>query len=261
MTDVFAMQDEIAAAIAAALRVTLGATVARARYTPRLPAYEALLKGRQAILSHAFVATETRLDQAPGSAWLEQAMRLDPAYAEPHASMGLGYFLLSMNGMRPTSETMPLIRTAANRALELDPSEPGPHYLLGAVAAAFEYDWSKAAEHFSIAMTGTASAEAHWAYASLYLQPLARFDEAVLQMKHSVERDPLNPLWRGILASHLGHAERFEESIEESVRALEIDPSHLVPYTTLGEAYVTLGRWTDALVPLERAYRSRRPSR
>jgi tetratricopeptide (TPR) repeat protein len=195
------------------------------------------------------------MGRAPGSAWLDEAMRLDPAYAEPHATLGLGYFFLSMNGRRPTSETMPLIRTAANRALELEPSEPAPHYLLGAVAAAFEYDWSKAAEHFSIAMTGTASAEAHWAYASLYLQPLARCDEAVTQMEHSVERDPLNPLWRGVLASHLVHAERYEESIDQSMRAIEIDPSHVVPYTTLGEAYVALERWSDALGPLERAYR------
>ena len=255
MTDVFAIQDEIAASIAAALQVTLGAAAPRPRYTPKLPAYEALLKGRHAILSHSFVSGGTPAARAPGSAWLEQAMRLDPGYAEPHASMGLGYFLISMSGMRSTAETMLLIRTAANRALELDPSEPAPHYLLGAVAAAFEYDWSKAAEHFSIAMTGTASAEAHWAYASLYLQPLARFDEAVTQMEHSVERDPLNPFWRGVLASHLVHAERYEESIDQSTRAIEVDPSHVVPYTTLAEAYAALERWSDALGPLERAYR------
>jgi serine/threonine-protein kinase len=255
MTDVFAIQDDIAASITAALQVTLGTTAARARYTPKLPAYEALLKGRHVILSHGFVSGGTPMGRAPGSAWLEEAMRLDPAYAEPYATMGLGYFFLSMNGRRPANETMPLIRTAANRALELDPSEPAPHYLLGAVAASFEYDWSKAAEHFSVAMTGTASAEAHWAYASLYLQPLARSDEAVTQMEHSVERDPLNPLWRGVLASHLVHAERYEESIDQSNRALEIDAGHVVPYTTLGEAYVALERWSDALEPLERAYR------
>jgi serine/threonine-protein kinase len=255
MTDVFAIQDDIAASIAAALQVTLGATAARARYTPKLPAYEALLKGRHAILSHSFVSGGTPMARAPGSAWLEEAMRLDPGYAEPHATLGLGYFFLNMAGLRPASEAMPLIRTAANRALELDPSEPAPHYLLGAVAAAFEYDWDKAAQQFSIAMTGTASAEAHWAYASLYLQPLARLDEAVTQMEHSVERDPLNPMWRGVLASHLVHAERYEEAIAQSTRALEIDPGHLVPCVTLAEAYTTLERWTDALTPLERAYR------
>jgi hypothetical protein len=56
LTDVFAIQDEIAAAIAAALEVTLGARTARARYTPKLAAYEALLRGRHFILSHAVMS-------------------------------------------------------------------------------------------------------------------------------------------------------------------------------------------------------------
>ena len=251
MTDVFAIQDEIAAAIAAAIQVRLGVTPARPRYAPKPLAYEALLRGRHLILSHAIA------DQSPGRAWLEQAIKLDPGYAEPHANMGLSYFLLSMMGWRPASETMPLIRTAASQALRLDPDDPGPHYLLGAVAAAFEYDWTRAVEHFSVA-TARASvpAEAHWAYASLYFQPFGRFAEAVSHMRSAVERDPLNVIWRGVLASHLIHAGLFDEAIAESRHALTLDPNHLAPHTTLGEAYVTLGRWPEAIDALEACHRT-----
>ena len=63
-------------------------------------------------------------------------MAIDRGYAEPHASLGLSYLLLSMMGMRPLREAMPLIRAEANQALALDPAELGPHFLLGAVAAA-----------------------------------------------------------------------------------------------------------------------------
>jgi serine/threonine-protein kinase len=249
LTDVFAIQDEIAASIAAALEVTLGTRTPRARYTPKLAAYEALLRARHFILTHAVAA------QATARVWLERAMKLDPGYAEPHANMGLSHFLLNMMFEARSDDAMPLIRAEANHALSLDPLDPSPHYLLGSVAAAFEYDWDKALEHFTIATAGTAPAEAHWTYASLYLQPLGKLDEAVEQMQRAVERDPLNAMWRGILASHLTHAERYDDAIEEATRATRLDATHLVPYTTLGETYLTLGRWEEAVAALEAAHR------
>jgi tetratricopeptide (TPR) repeat protein len=136
---------------------------------------------------------------------------------------------------------MPVVRAEAKEALSLDPSESGPHFLLGAVAAAYEYDWKRAAEHFAIATAGTSvSSEAHWAYASLYLQPLGRFQEAVFQMERAVEHDPLNPFWRGVLTSHLTHAQLYDRAIE---------------HFTLGEAYATMGRWPDAVGALEQSHR------
>jgi TolB-like protein len=168
MTDVFAIQDEIAQAIAGALQLKLAAKPANARHTPKLPAYEALLKGRHRMLRHSVESLARAKDS------FEQAMALDPDYAEPHANLGFNYFLQVMTGMRSLRETMPLVRAEAKEALNLDPAESGPHFLLGAVAAAYEYDWKRAADHFAIAMAGTSvSAETHWAYASLYLQPFA----------------------------------------------------------------------------------------
>ncbi len=192
LTDVFAIQDDIAQAIASALQVTLTAKTAQARHTPVLAAYEAVLKGRHHMLKHSPVS------HARANDCFEQAMALDPQYAEPHASLGLNCFLSAMSGLRSARETMPLVRAEAKEALSLDPSDPGPHFLLASVAAAYQYDWKQAAEHFAIAMAGASvSAEAHWAYASLYFQPLGRFEESVSHMEGAVERDPLNAFWRG----------------------------------------------------------------
>jgi len=189
MTDVFAIQDEIAQAVADALQIKLAAKPGRARHTPRLPAYEALLKGRHHMLRHSVESLARAKD------CFEQAMALDPDYTEPHANLGLNYFLLVMSGMRSLKDTMPLVRAEAKEALSRDSTESGPYFLLGAVAAAYDYDWKSAAEHFAIATAGTSvSAEAHWAYASLYLQPLGRFQEAVFQMERAIEHDPLNLL-------------------------------------------------------------------
>ena len=250
LTDVFAIQDDIAQAIASALQVTLTAKPAQTRHTPVLAAYEAVLKGRHQMLKHSPVS------HARANDCFEQAMVLDPAYAEPHANLGTNYFLSGMSGLRSARETMPLVRAEAKEALSLDPSDPGPHFLLASVAAAYQYDWKQAAEHFTLAMAGASiSAEAHWAYASLYFQPWGRFKESIAHMEGAVERDPLNAFWRGVLASHLTHAGLHDQAIQQANEALEIDDSNIAPSVTLGEAYVSMGRWADAAAALEKAYR------
>jgi serine/threonine-protein kinase len=242
LADIFAIQDDISQAISRALQVTLAFRPAHARYTPPLPAYEAVLKGRHHMLRH------TDGSFARANSCFEQAMTLDPHYAAPHAGLGWSFFLSAMLGVRSPRETMPLVRAEAKEALTLDPSDPGPHSLLASVAAAYEYDWPSAAEHFSIAMAGSSvSAEAHWAYASLYLQPLGRFDEAVAEMERSVESDPVNAHWRGVLASHLSHAGRASDAIRSANEAMEFDAAHLSPHVTLCEAYICLEQWEDVL--------------
>jgi serine/threonine-protein kinase len=250
MSDVFAIQDEISLAIASALQVKLAVEPTEARYTPKLPAYEAVLKGRHHMLKHAPISF-TRANES-----FEQAMALDPQYAEPHASLGMNHFLSAMSGTLSARETMPLVRAEAREALRLNPSDPDPHFLLASVAAAFEYDWQKAVEHFDLALSGTAvSAEAHWAYASLYLQPLGRFVEAVSHMEAAVESDPLNPFWRGVLASHLTHASRHDDAIRQAKEAMDLDETNIAPHTTLGETYAAIGRWEEAVEALQKAYR------
>jgi TolB-like protein len=250
MADVFAIQDEISQAISTALQVTLTVKPGPRRHTPKLPAYEAVLKGRHHMLKHAPISF-VRANEC-----FEQAMAQDPQYAKPHANLGLNHFLSAMSGARSARETMPLVRAEAQEALSLDTSDPDPHFLLAAVSAAYEYEWKKAIDHFTIALAGTSvSAEAHWAYASLYLQPLGRFEEAVSHMELAVERDPLNPFWRGVLASHLTHALRHDDAIRQAKEAMDIDDTNIAPHTTLGEAYVALGLWAEAVQVLEKAYR------
>ena len=74
-------------------------------------------------------------------------------------------------------------------------------------------------------------------------------------MEQAVECDPLSPHWRGVLASHLTHAQRYDEAIRQAQEALEIDETNIAPQITLGEVYTTLRRWTEAVAVLEKAHR------
>ena len=86
----------------------------------------------------------------------------------------------------------------------LNPSDPQPHFLLGALAAAHDYDWGEAKERFDLAMAApNVSADARWAYSSVYLCAFGRFEEAAAEMGRAVEQDPLNAAWRAVWSANL----------------------------------------------------------
>jgi eukaryotic-like serine/threonine-protein kinase len=249
LTDVFVIQDEIAQAIAAALKLKLASRAVR--HTPTFPAYEAFLKARHHLRSFTPEA------HARGKEWCERAIALDPEYAAPHALLGLSYLFMGMHAARPMREVAPLIRREALRALEMEPFEVDPHFLLGAVAAAHDYNWPEALREFQSAMgNSTVPAEARWAYASLYLSTFGRFEESSAEIRRAVEQDPLNVSWRGILVAHLVCAGRYEEALQEGLKALDIAQNELMPHLTLGEVYLALGRVADAVASEERAHRN-----
>ncbi len=248
LSDVFAIQDEIAEAIAAALQVKLAGNP---QFTPKLPAYEALLQGRyhrQKFTPEAHLRAKE---------CFEQAISLDPGYATPHAELGLNYLLFATNGLRAMIEVAPFIQAEARKALELNTSDVDPHFLLGTVAAVHDYDWKVAAGHFGKVMSGGfVSADARWAYARFCLAPLGRLRESAEEMQRAVEQDPLNVVWRAVLGSHLSAAEMYGRAFEELHKALEFDEHHWAPNCLIGETFMATGKFKEAAAAAERAYRA-----
>jgi serine/threonine protein kinase/tetratricopeptide (TPR) repeat protein len=252
ITDVFAIQDEIARAIARSLEVKLGARAAgHHQHKPKLPAYEAFLRGRH----HLFKFNPESWQRAKER--FQEAVELDPEYAQPHANLGYGYLQAGAGGIEDLPALAPVIRAEAQKALEIDPDEPEPRFLLGSVAAAHDYDWAEAGRQFQAAVARPrASAEAHWAYASLYLQPLGIFREAVVEMDLAVEQDPLNVHWRAVRSSHLVHVGMAERAVEGAMKTLELNENYWVTHFVLAEAYLAMEMPEKALAATERAYQS-----
>lgn len=251
ITDVFAMQDQIAGAIAAALKLKLSANPATARrHTPSLPAYEALLMGRH----YQFDGTPGGLEKS--KEYFEKAIALDPEYALAYAALSSYYWVLAFNGLRAPRDVVGLARAAALKALEIDPDLPDAQAALGVGAAAYEFDWSQAERWFELAMAGeTVPPSVRYCYAFYYLLPLGRLDQAVRELDLALESDPLN------MAMHIGlinglHAAGLDHrAIAESKKALKADAGRWNTHLALARIYANRGEMPQALEAAETAYK------
>ncbi len=249
LNDIFAVQDELSAAIVGALRIKLSAqSAATPRYEPKFPAYEAYLKAR----GHWFKATSE--SQALFKQFVDQAIELDPEFALPHMLLGGHYSMLAHLGMRPAREVIPLARAAEEEALRLDPCLPEAHALLGVFAGTSSFDWNEAERHWRLAMAREpVSRDVRFWYGNHYLLPIGRPVEAVEAMALGLEGDRLNPMYRHHWARGLRHIGRLKDAESELLKVLEFDENFPPALDTLGAICAQQGRFADALAFTERA--------
>lgn len=199
---------------------------------------------------------KTAAEQGPrAEEYFKQAIALDPQWAEPHAALAYQYFLIGAAGLR-LSEVIPLARAEAWKALELLPSEPIAHAVLGAIAAAHDYDWQEADEQFRLARASdSVPPSVHHMYAGSYLSPLGRFGEALQLMEKVIAQDPLNMLYHGRQQIVLLFAEMYERAIIEAQKVLEFDERHIAAHSLIALAHFFQGKLADAREWAEEAFR------
>jgi serine/threonine-protein kinase len=250
MADLFDLQDEIARAIASALQVQLsGASALFEQYRPNLPAYEALLKARHYLGSF-------RPDLLPRiKEYFEQAIALDPKFALAYCEYG-GYFgAMALVGALPANQAMPMMRSLAQKALDLDSSLPEGHAILGYVAACLEYDWKQAEQRFPLGMArDPIPVFVRLYYVMGYLLPTGRATEAPRQIDLAVQGDPLNLTLRVYRALALAAAGRDEEAAAGYREVLEFNPAVPAAQGALGAYHASRGELDQALVHSEKAF-------
>lgn len=250
MTDVFAMQDEIAAAIASALRLNLAPQpAAKPRYSPSLPAYEALLKARHL---HWKVTAES-MTQA--GQYYKKAIELDPQYALAQAAYADYLCGCAVVGLSPARENLPEARKNALRALELDPSLPEAQVILCYCAAAMDYDWKEAGHRYQLAMeSDSVSGWYHMIAGWGKLLASGRRNEAVRELEIAVQGDPLNLTCRWMLAICLAAVGRDTEAEENLRQIIDLDKSFFWGWSGSAELCIARGKFAEALPFAEKAY-------
>jgi Tfp pilus assembly protein PilF len=154
----------------------------------------------------------------------------------------------------PVREAMALVRPEARQALDLDPSLPEAHAVLGTVAAYYDYDWTEAERQFGQAMAhDPVPAQVRVDYGA-YLQLVGRPRDAVEQYQQALTEDPLNAVWRYRLGYVFMAADRDMDAEVEYRKALELDEHCAPAIVFLCLTHMKRGAIAEALVLAERAY-------
>jgi serine/threonine-protein kinase len=247
LTDIFEVQDVIAAAISEALEVQLRVKPETRRYTPRLDSYEAYLKARHWM----WQLTPDSLAQA--REFYELAIRLDPKFALAHSGYADYFYVLASCFIMPTAEAAPRMRDEAQKALDLDPSLPEAHCMLGVVACIYDYDWPEAERRCRLALASEPVPPLVRDWVSQYLSGReGRSGEALEHSEHALREDPLNPMFHCTRSVHLHGSGRYREAESELRRALELNPNLIFAYCwTLGQ-YLSRGMEEQELASAEK---------
>ncbi len=249
LADVFAVQEEIARAIVAALRVRLapGNDAPLALPATRdVAAYDLYLKGRFAWN----LRTAASLPQA--ARYFEQAIARDSAMARAYAGLADTYILLPPFIGTSPAMAWPKAKAAALRAIALDSTLAEAHTSLAYGTLLYEWDWSASEASFrrAIAADSTYPTAHHW-YGD-FLAGRGRLDESLREMRRAHELDPLSR----IIGVELGWVyylqHRNAEAQAEMRRALSLDPNFAHGYFLLGLAQLQAGQNTEAIASLRR---------
>jgi adenylate cyclase len=205
MKDIFTIQEEISRGIVNNLRVNLGR--GRRKYETSTAAYDLYLQARA--LSLRFEAP-TRRKAVPV---FEQAIAKDPSFAPAYAGLAEEHALLSGNTNFDIPREVEQLRAAAEKAIELDPLSAESYDALGA-AYARDGKWEQSEKSFLRAIEiQPQRADSHTHFASLYLLPLGRLEEAIKHLLTAERYDPLAPEIQFWLADALADAGRDEAAI------------------------------------------------
>jgi TolB-like protein/Tfp pilus assembly protein PilF len=221
--------------------------VANGGTPPRNPeAYSFYVRGQAAL--DTFAAHSQRAAKQ----LFEQALAIDPNYAQAHAGMARVY----LNGPPqiaglPAQEAMERASAAAARALQIDPSLPDA-YVAAAVVKSARSDWNGAEADYrhaiAIAPNNVLALQeyAHW------LSLHGRFEEALKHAEAAESRDPLSPRAIVARASVLRFARRYDEALAATLKALDINPLYPAAQANAGHCYEGLGRMNDAVEAFQR---------
>jgi eukaryotic-like serine/threonine-protein kinase len=246
LADIFAVQDEIAAAIADALKLKLSPP--SERRMPSIPAYEAYLKYR----FHQWRFTPE--DSQRSRECLEQALSLDPGFALPYVGLADYHLALAAVGAMPSLEAMPRARELAMRALEIDPDLPEAHAMLGIVASVLDFDWHELERRIQVA-TAREPLSPHlrqWK-AYFFLFSIGRPDEAAQHVARIIDDDPLCQMWHYTQALTLAALGREDEALDAIRRAVELDSQFWIGWMLQSLLHSVQGRHAESLHCAEKA--------
>ena len=254
LADIFALQDEIAREITNTLRLRLTAQDEKRlakRYTENVEAYQDYLKGRY------LWDKKTEEGFEKGIEYFQQAIAKDPTYALAYAGLADSYTGLAGFGFVPPKEGYPKALEAALKALEIDDKLAEAHASLAFTKSNYDWDWSGAEQEFKRAIElnpGASTAHHFYGLALAYMG--GRFEEAIDESKRAVELDPLSLIINADLGHVFYEARKYDQAIEQERKTLEMDPNFNPARHWLGLAYLQKSMYKEGIAEFEKDFPS-----
>jgi len=243
LTDIFAIQGDIAEQVAGALKVKLLSKEKEAleqKPTGSPESYSLYLKGRY------FWNERTRESVKKAIRYFEEAVRLDPNFALAYSGLADCYLILEDRGWASHAEAGPLTKGYAEKALELDRDLAEAHASLGLVLDE-QWDLTGAEKELkrAIALKPNYATAYHW-YSSL-LASMGKQEEALEFEKRALELDPYSSTFSQGLAIHLLLMGRAREAIAQFEKTVKADPGFDSVHFFKAWAYERVGDFDQAI--------------
>jgi tetratricopeptide (TPR) repeat protein len=245
MSDILAMQDEVARAIASEIQVAL------------TPQEQARLTSAQAVNPEAHDALirglfyDNQGDAQKASDSLRQATALAPDYAAAHAALARIYIELGNASLMPPGQAYPKAKSEALRAIELDENLAEAHEALAELHHFYDWDFAAADRDYQRALElkpGDARILTKYAY---FLCHMGKHDDAIRESKRAQDLDPLSLLVRTNLGVMLHYSRRYEEAIAQYRKVLELDSKDTTEARfQLARVYITKRMFPEALAEI-----------
>jgi TolB-like protein/tetratricopeptide (TPR) repeat protein len=251
LTDIFAVESEIAKTIADTLQAKLTGSEQRAvssRPTEDPEAYQLYLKGR------FFWNKRTAADLRKSIDYFSQALERDPNYALAYAASAQAWSLLpAYNGGAP-ADCFPQAESAAKKALTLDDSCAHAHAALGEIKALYDFDFPGATAEFERAIQlDPNDATAHHWFATQSLAATGQSQRELAEMKRALELDPLSLIINTNLGVAYFYAGQLDEAIAQLRKTVEMDSNFYFAHANLGEALELKGTIPEAIAEYQKA--------
>jgi eukaryotic-like serine/threonine-protein kinase len=250
LSDVFAVQEEIALAIVSELRDRLGRGTLRRIAVPPTPdsaAYELYLRGRHALAKRTTTASFDAVKL------LEDAVAHDPGFARAWAGLADACLTAPVYAGASPGQAWPRAREAIERALAIDPTLVEAHTSLAYGTMLYEWDWASAEASFARALELNPSyAPAHHWYAD-FLAGRGRLEEALREMTRAHELDPLAPIVSVETAWVLALLRRGGEALAWVDAVVRDDPGFAHAYVVRGLVLQSLGDHRSAIAAHRKA--------
>jgi TolB-like protein len=247
--DILVLHSDVAQAIAREIRVTL-TPQEQTRLASTRPvnseAHELYLRGKY----HYFKFGEKELEIA--NQYFQKAIEADTNYAQAYAGLAASYEFQSWAGYMPLDEAKSEIEKLVGKALEIDDTLAEAYLALSGKTFYLDWDWLGGEKEIkrSIALD-PGLAEAHQEYA-MFLAAMGRFEESIAEGKRALQLDPVSYLMNWYMSYVYYLARRYDQALEHFRQTAEMEPNRSSVYRGLGLTYEAMGRYENASAAYEK---------